>query len=76
MRIRNHYVEFLSEVGSPIRRKGEKIYSLQNELKLLEKKVKDLKNEITDQEDDLFNEVRKLWSIEEITEAKIRYKKQ
>ena len=68
-----HWTAYLPEAGR-IKRKGDDILHLNRSLAQAKLAVKDLKRTIADQEEEAFNMARPDWTIEEITEAKIKAK--
>jgi hypothetical protein len=68
-----HWTAYLPEAGR-IRRKGDDILHLNRLLVQAKTAVKDLKRTIADHEELAFNMARADWTIEEITEAKLKAK--
>ena len=68
-----HWTAYLPEAGT-IRRKSDDILHLNRLLSKAKLAVKDLKRTIADQEEEAFNMARTDWTIEEITEAKLKAK--
>lgn len=67
-----HWTILLNDAPPDLKRVGEKIDNKKLAIKELLHKVRLIENEIEAEEEEVFNEVRKEWSTEEISEAKAK----
>ncbi len=69
-----HWVNNLSEVGEPLKRDGREIEYQEAKVQTLQWELEKTQRLLTVMENEIFETVRKDWTIEEITEAKERRK--
>lgn len=67
-----HWTILLNDAPPELRRVGQKIDMKKLEIKTLLHKIKLIEDQIEQEEDEVFNEVRKEWTLEEISEAKAK----
>lgn len=70
-----HWINFLPEVGY-IKRFGDEQTDILNKIKSLENDIKYLKEEYDKNEDNILKSVKSDWTDNEISDAKLKAKKQ